>query len=259
MAHQIPSRLIAHVHPITPVPTQHVARKPIVHQSAVACPTAPTVHLTAVQSPAEVQAVVSRLAEGFKDENTAMLLGGPTNSARLVRAFALATLADLDASQSLFHIDDASCVALCFEYPYNEAGLATQLLRGSLLSILFAMRPQRWGTFFKLLAKSKALHDRFLKEHGRHLYLQAISTVPWAQGKGLGGKMLEALAARADAKQLPLYLEASSEGSRALYARRGFLDIDTLVVMPGDLDSFTIYRMWRPPQQPSAPSTLPIA
>ncbi len=53
-------------------------------------------------------------------------------------------------------------------------------------------------------------------------YLPLIGVEPMWQGKGLGGALLEHALAKCDADHKPAYLEATSEGSRDLYARHGF-------------------------------------
>ena len=53
-------------------------------------------------------------------------------------------------------------------------------------------------------------------------YLPLIGVEPMWQGKGLGGELLAHALAKCDEDHLPAYLEATSEGSRALYQRYGF-------------------------------------
>ena len=55
-----------------------------------------------------------------------------------------------------------------------------------------------------------------------HWYLPIIGVDPIAQGQGMGSALLADRLATCDADGLPAYLEATSERSRALYARHGF-------------------------------------
>lgn len=57
---------------------------------------------------------------------------------------------------------------------------------------------------------------------GLHWYLPLIGVVPERQGQGLGTALMTPILARSDAEGLPVYLEATTERSRALYARLGF-------------------------------------
>lgn len=58
-----------------------------------------------------------------------------------------------------------------------------------------------------------------------HWYLSDIVVSPLAQGQGVGGKLLTYRLDLVDAEGLPAYLEATTEGSRRLYARYGFEDV----------------------------------
>lgn len=56
-----------------------------------------------------------------------------------------------------------------------------------------------------------------------HWYLEEIAVSPDARGLGVGSALLRHGLARADAAGLPAYLEATSEASRRLYERFGFV------------------------------------
>lgn len=68
----------------------------------------------------------------------------------------------------------------------------------------------------------------FLEAMGPHhpegdiWYLPLIGVEPMWQGRGLGGALLAHALAKCDEDHVPAYLEATSEGSRALYQRHGF-------------------------------------
>jgi GNAT superfamily N-acetyltransferase len=57
---------------------------------------------------------------------------------------------------------------------------------------------------------------------GEHYYLTLAGVDPLLQGQGIGSGLLRAGLDRCDQQQLPAYLEATSTGSRDLYARHGF-------------------------------------
>ncbi len=66
-----------------------------------------------------------------------------------------------------------------------------------------------------------------MQEHGELLHLHFIATSPRARGRGLGARMLAHLGQIADMRGVCMYLEASSQASRRLYARHGFQDMRT--------------------------------
>lgn len=55
-----------------------------------------------------------------------------------------------------------------------------------------------------------------------HWYLPWIGVVPEAQGMGIGGALLRAGLARADADRLPVHAEATTRRGAAFYTRHGF-------------------------------------
>jgi ribosomal protein S18 acetylase RimI-like enzyme len=70
-----------------------------------------------------------------------------------------------------------------------------------------------------------ALADRHLRRlHPRepHFYLFVLGVEPELQGRGLGGRMLAELCARADRDGLACYLETDKASSVRLYERHGF-------------------------------------
>lgn len=62
-------------------------------------------------------------------------------------------------------------------------------------------------------------------------YLTIIGTSPARQGQGLGSALLRRMQAMAGAR--PIWLEASSAGSRRLYERHGFVVVEEVVVGRG--------------------------
>jgi ribosomal protein S18 acetylase RimI-like enzyme len=75
-----------------------------------------------------------------------------------------------------------------------------------------------------------------------HLYLVFLGVVPGARGRGLGGALLRERLVRADAEDMPAYLEASSPRSRALYERHGFRTTGDPIHLP---DGPPLWPMWR--------------
>ncbi|MDJ1135519.1 GNAT family N-acetyltransferase [Streptomyces iconiensis] len=80
--------------------------------------------------------------------------------------------------------------------------------------------------------------------HEDHAYLQGLAVAPEEQDRGIGSALLRHGLSRCDEEGLPAYLEASSERSRALYARYGFEDLGKPVELPEA--GPTMWPMWRP-------------
>jgi GNAT superfamily N-acetyltransferase len=78
-----------------------------------------------------------------------------------------------------------------------------------------------------------------------HWYLLYVGAVPAAQGTGVGTALLEAMLAECDERGDAAYLEATTEQSRKLYARHGFVDREPLRLPDGGP---LMYPMWRDPE-----------
>lgn len=78
-----------------------------------------------------------------------------------------------------------------------------------------------------------------------HYYLHAIGAVPQHQGKGIGGKLMEAGLERADDEKMPAYLESSKERNIPFYRRYGFKVVEEFIPTPG---CPPLWLMWREPQ-----------
>jgi RimJ/RimL family protein N-acetyltransferase len=76
-----------------------------------------------------------------------------------------------------------------------------------------------------------------------HYYIRYVGVATRFQGQGLGTALLRPTLDRCDREGLPAYLEASSEGSAALYERLGFIHLGELQVPDGP----RIWPMRRPP------------
>lgn len=75
-----------------------------------------------------------------------------------------------------------------------------------------------------------------------HLYLSSMATLPHHRGHGAGGAMIDAGIAAAKSQSLPMYLEASTPGSRRLYERCGFRTSGAPVSLPDR--GPTLHPMW---------------
>jgi GNAT superfamily N-acetyltransferase len=78
-----------------------------------------------------------------------------------------------------------------------------------------------------------------------HHHLALLGVRPGRQGRGIGTALLEAHHHQLDTDGLPAYLEASSPGSRKLYLRHGYADLEPPIPLPGGP---SLYPMWREPK-----------
>jgi predicted N-acetyltransferase YhbS len=96
---------------------------------------------------------------------------------------------------------------------------------------------------FALLDETFAAHH----PHGRpHWHLALLAVRPGRQSTGLGGQLLRRRLERLDAAGVAAYLEASTEGSRALYLRHGFEPLGEAYHLPGG--GPPMFPMWRDPR-----------
>ncbi|KAG2443484.1 hypothetical protein HXX76_001837 [Chlamydomonas incerta] len=139
--------------------------------------------------------------------------------------------------------DSADAICIACEYP-SAYPSDWELLRAGLLRVLLAC--PGWGAvraLLSMLSQFDAAKAQFKKEHGDFLYIACFGTAPEQQGRGLGSQLIRRVLQHADAKNLPVYLEASGTASAAFYRRHGFVDIKQVRADQGAPD---IYIMARP-------------
>jgi ribosomal protein S18 acetylase RimI-like enzyme len=79
--------------------------------------------------------------------------------------------------------------------------------------------------------------------HEPHWYLPLIGVDPAYQGRGLGSVLMAHGLTVSDKAGLPAYLEATSEGSRRLYERHGFVTL-------GEIQSGASPAIWPMRREP---------
>ncbi|KKK20505.1 hypothetical protein ARAM_001103 [Aspergillus rambellii] len=77
---------------------------------------------------------------------------------------------------------------------------------------------------------AKAAKKKGLKGHTRYYYLFAIGTEYEHRGKGLARAIIKQYKERAQADQVPLWLEATNQHSRDIYASEGFDEIEKVTI-----------------------------
>lgn len=74
------------------------------------------------------------------------------------------------------------------------------------------------------VARAKA--SVFPSKQTPYYYLSHIGTLDTARGQGLAPALIRSLQERAQGEGLPIWLESSSQGSRKVYLRCGFVDVE---------------------------------
>lgn len=97
------------------------------------------------------------------------------------------------------------------------------------------------GNALLRLLRLNAANERH-RPHEPHWYLHLAGCDPAAQGRGLGGAVIRAGIARAQADGVPTYLETGKEAKIGLYRNFGFDVLDTWQLPDGP----TIWSMLRP-------------
>jgi GNAT superfamily N-acetyltransferase len=111
---------------------------------------------------------------------------------------------------------------------------------------LLAVSPMAPGALFRSLRYLRAVEAVHPKDE--HWYLATLGVDPPHQGKGYGGRLLDAVLPRTDEGGMPTYLETDKERNLAFYARYRFTETGTVTPVEGAPPTWT---MWRDPVEPS--------
>ncbi|KAK7967208.1 uncharacterized protein PG986_001485 [Apiospora aurea] len=101
----------------------------------------------------------------------------------------------------------------------------------ALLQLGYTSCKRAYQDFLQLVDGLKRKHLTAEERKNGYGYLAIIGTSPARQGQGLGSALLRRLQAMAGDR--PIWLEASSAGSRRLYERHGFAVVEEVVVGRG--------------------------
>lgn len=113
--------------------------------------------------------------------------------------------------------EDTSAVAVWLT-PGAEVTFPRMLQIG-LLRVPLKLGVDGMRRFMAMLGASEPFHKQV---EGPHWYLLALGTRPDRQGQGLGGALVDAGLAKADAAGVPTYLETATDSNIAFYRKRGF-------------------------------------
>lgn len=180
------------------------------------------------------------LAAAFADDPVVTFLLPPTMSRRddrLRRMFALDAVRSERLGGTWITADGAGA-AVWFPPGRWQTTPAEDLRHG-------ASWFQALGRRTLLGARIRARMDAHHRQLSEHWYLLYIGTEPARQGQGHGTALLRAVLDECDRTRTPAYLEASSERNRALYARHGFADQESLPLPAG---CPRLLPMWREPR-----------
>ena len=115
---------------------------------------------------------------------------------------------------------DCQRVVAAWTSPEHELSLFHFLSSGlPCLSLMGSRAPLAVLAFFKTVARQP--------KHP-HFYLSLLAVDPPFQGQGLGSGLLQKLLSQSDQKNVPVYLEATSERSFSFYQRHGFQLSETI-------------------------------
>lgn len=186
-------------------------------------------------TPREHEDVAALLARAFADEPFWRWTTGGSQERRL--AFAHLTVALAAGHGTVLVAPAMTCTALVL-----EPGVLPQPPHRALPQLPGLARATGARHLPQVLRG--LLRVEHLHPPGPHLTLLALGVDPEHRGLGLGGAALHAVAARADARGLPVHLETSTERARALYLRHGFAVTAELELASGGPP---VWAMLRPP------------
>ncbi len=94
----------------------------------------------------------------------------------------------------------------------------------------------------KVMTELEEVHTRLMPQP--HWYLSVLGVAPACQGQGLGSALLKPVLEKADATNMPCYLEAVTEKNVAFYQKRGFEVV--CKTERKDVAVMTWGMMWKP-------------
>lgn len=166
--------------------------------------------------------------------------------------FSVSPLGKLESIERFFNL--MLRVRIAMEMPVVTAEENGRIL-GSAMG--YSINPPKWPKPFesewkefekscgdgltKGLAAYESIQEQF-RPNDPHYYLGVLGVHPVAQGKGVGGMLVEAFCLLADEDNgaKGVYLETANESSRKFYEKRNFV-----VVGEGVLDHSPVYCMYR--------------
>jgi ribosomal protein S18 acetylase RimI-like enzyme len=186
-----------------------------------------------------VPPAVSVLAPAFAhDPVISYMLNNLTRAARLayLPAYfrALLTAATLNGA-SISEADGwASCAVVM--PPGADVGNPWTLVPAGLVGILWTLGVRGcWKMIGEFEGVTGRAREREMGRGGRYYYVFFIGTAEEGRGRGLASRLMEEVKEGAGREGMPVWLEATTERSRNLYARLGFEDLGEIVLGKGQV------------------------
>jgi GNAT superfamily N-acetyltransferase len=195
----------------------------------------------------QIRVTAEVLARAFADSPITMYLV-PKERARIIamRGFFIGGLVDAHKHGEAWVVTVDGTIAGAGTwlapgaYPPGTGRQARQLLH--LLSVA-PVAPGALVRSLRYLRGVEAVHPK-----DEHWYLATLGVDPPHQGKGYGGRLLDAVLPRTDEGGMPTYLETDKERNLAFYARHRFTESDKITPAA---DGPPTWTMWREPVERS--------
>jgi len=175
-------------------------------------------------APADGQQLAEALAAAFyEDPVFAWLLPNERRRTAALRRFFVIELSEM----VLAHGDawtNEHCTGGALSLPPGRWRMPWRVLLGQAAAYAHIFKTR----LLHATALITVLESRHIREP--HYYFPYIGVVPSAQGQGLGTQLMQPTLALSDEKQIPCYLEATSERNASLYARLGFRAVGEISV-----------------------------
>lgn len=122
----------------------------------------------------------------------------------------------------------------------NQRTRLGAILGSGFQSILFSSFAPQFIRVRNIFAKFDEMQKRYAPEP--HYYLQTISVLPEAQGKGLASKLIKPFLEKADSEYVSTYTETITPENVGLYEHYGFQVMEAYRVSKTDLRLWSFYR-----------------
>lgn len=116
------------------------------------------------------------------------------------------------------------------------------ILRSGMARAMFGFGRGGIRRFFDCINTFEESHKLVMDGEPSHWYLLALGVDPAQQGRGLGGRLIEPVLAKADAAGLTCYLETLKRSNLAFYEKHGFQIVHNGRVRGGDMPFWAMRR-----------------
>lgn len=167
----------------------------------------------------DVEWATDLMVETFLDEPPMIQMFRGRRREKQVRYFLGCTCRYALLFGECYTTSERSGVALWL-IPGNTAMTLGRMYRAGMLIAPFRLGLRAFSRFKEFAALTDDLHKKSAPMP--HYYLFMLGVRPPAQGKGVGGRLLERMLERIDRERMPAYLETQNERNVETYQRFGF-------------------------------------